>query len=444
MLFKYQIYMKINYTNLENELKNIENDFEKALETFKNDGIFNKKEIVYTNDDKIRLKQKWILIKKVFLDLKNIIKVSKYRFMITWDYNNFVIKYYVTNMYYDNLLKLNKTFWIHEDFIRQQLEDRFKYNYNSIARYIYRFKFLYFLNYHKNFVLLLKDKIDKDLFWIIDKIKKQKDFQIEKRLFFDSTNIFYHIKYMVLNIAYYVVKYIWTLFSNIKISSRKWWLITKDSKKQYLKIAVSGDIILTRANWFWTNISIPGFWKHMSMYLWTWKYLEKNFPKYIDWLKKDKHYIIEAVWWWVRIVEFTDLCKHNDYLCVVRPRFSDDKKYRAIKQTLKSIWKKYDFLFNYYSDKSFVCSELITKSYLKDNENDEWLTINLEKIWLWITYPPNNLIKKLEQEHNLKNRELDPIIFIDSSEKTKLNFVNKNTDDLYNSWKRSRYSMFLK
>ena len=75
--------MKINYTNLENELKNIENDFEKALKTFKNDDIFNKKEIVYTNDDKIRLKQKWILIKKVFLDLKNIIKVSKYRFMIT-------------------------------------------------------------------------------------------------------------------------------------------------------------------------------------------------------------------------------------------------------------------------------------------------------------------------------------------------------------------------
>jgi hypothetical protein len=31
----------------------------------------------------------------------------------------------------------------------------------------------------------------------------------------------------------------------------------------------------------------------------------------------------------------------------------------------------YDYLFNYYSDLSFVCSELITKSFLKENKNDE-------------------------------------------------------------------------
>jgi len=42
--------------------------------------------------------------------------------------------------------------------------------------------------------------------------------------------------------------------------------------------------------------------------------------------------------------------------------------------------REYDYLFNYYSDQSFVCSELITKSYLKDSENDEGLTIELQKI----------------------------------------------------------------
>ena len=28
-----------------------------------------------------------------------------------------------------------------------------------------------------------------------------------------------------------------------------------------------GDVLITRRNWAATNISIPGFWKHMSMYI---------------------------------------------------------------------------------------------------------------------------------------------------------------------------------
>ncbi len=432
----------MNYKNLEKDIKKIKKEFQISLKSFKNDSIFSKKEIVYTKAEKIRLKKKWVSIKNTFLWLRAIIKDSKYNSL--WDYNSFVIRYYVTNLYYENLLKINKLFWIHEDFIRQQLDERFKYNYNSIARYIYRFKFLYFLNYHKKFVLLLENKIDKDLIWIMEEIRNQKELKIKKRLFFDSINILYHMKYFVLKIVYHIVKYVWTLFSNIKLKFRKWWLITKENRNKYLKIAEPGDIILTRTNRVATNISIPWFWKHMSMYIWTGEYLEENFSKYIEWLNKDKHYIIESVWWWVQVVEFKELCKHNDYLCVLRPNFSDDKKYRAIKQTLKSIWKKYDFLFNYHSDKSFVCSELITKSYLKDDEADEGLTISLEKIWLWIAYPPNNLIKKLSKQQKNNKKELSEVIFIDSIEKTKHNFINRDKQELYDSYKRSRYTWMLK
>jgi uncharacterized protein YycO len=56
---------------------------------------------------------------------------------------------------------------------------------------------------------------------------------------------------------------------------------------------------------------------------------------------------------------------------VLRTNFSCEKIKKAIKQTLSLMKSDYDYSFNYYSDKSFVCSELITKAYLKDDEDDE-------------------------------------------------------------------------
>lgn len=65
---------------------------------------------------------------------------------------------------------------------------------------------------------------------------------------------------------------------------------------------------------------------------------------------------------------------------------------------MNNLWKSYDFIFNYHSDKRFVCSALILKSYAKENEKDEGIDIELEKISIWIAYPPNNFIKKVIEE----------------------------------------------
>lgn len=44
-------------------------------------------------------------------------------------------------------------------------------------------------------------------------------------------------------------------------------LITQAQQKQIESSLESGDILLTRKNWAATNLNIPGYWKHMALYI---------------------------------------------------------------------------------------------------------------------------------------------------------------------------------
>lgn len=99
-------------------------------------------------------------------------------------------------------LKLHETFQENEDFIRQFLDENYKENYSTIVRYIYRANFLYYLNYPKEFLNLIQDKIDIELKWML---KKEIDYKI--KLNFDYKNFYYYIKFKLDKILYFLVKY---------------------------------------------------------------------------------------------------------------------------------------------------------------------------------------------------------------------------------------------
>lgn len=182
----------------------------------------------------------------------------------------------------------------------------------------------------------------------------------------------------------------------------------------------------------------------MSMYLWTGEYLQNNFKNEVfKSLEKSNHYIIESTGKWVKIAEFKDFTYRLDYLWIFRTTFSDQKIKNAIIETSKMLHKDYDYLFNYYSDNSFVCSELITKAYLKDSIDNEWLTIELKKIAWWLTYPPNDFAKKAYDENEKENKEIYGVLFIDSTIKNEQSFIATH-NELLKSYKRSKFSFFLK
>lgn len=107
----------------------------------------------------------------------------------------------------------------------------------------------------------------------------------------------------------------------------------------------------------------------MAMYIGTGAFLEEHFG--VKNLHQNTHYIIEAIGLGVQIIPIETLCGHNDYLGVIRPRFSLEKKQKAIAKTLSLVGREYDYSFNFYSDVNYVCSTLITKAYLPENNTDE-------------------------------------------------------------------------
>ena len=421
------------------EIKILETEYKNLNKEFKNHKILKSNLNKYLKEDKDSFKILWLKYIDFFSRLQKLIKLSKYRrFYFFVNYHKLILRKYVLVFYFNSIIDIEKIFWKHEEFIRVFLWENFKKNYEHFAKYIYRPNFINIINTPNIFIKAFTKFIKPSLYKILD--SKKLDIKNNNRLKTDRKNLFFYIKHRVDKILFIISKNVWYIISKTKFTTRKKWLITDKNIDIYLKIAKPWDIFLTRWNWNASNLSIPGFWKHMSMYLWKWSFLKENFDyKFINKLDNKTHYIIEATWKWIEIVELKHLSSTNDYLWVSRTKFKKDKIFRVLNNSFKHIWKWYDHRFDYYSDSSLVCTELIMKSYTKEFVWDVGIDIKLENIWVSLTYPPNNFVDLLVDW----KEGVEPIFFIDSFEKKWENFIS-TTDKFLKSRKRSRFSLFLK
>lgn len=424
-------------------LSKIDKQFSHALSTFQSDPLFSSNQTIYTDDDKARIAKNWKAIQKPFLELRKIIRSLMWRSFLTFgSKNSFVVKYSAIVTYYNMVYELQQSFGPHEEFLRQYLDDAFDENYSTIARYMYHIRFYSVLSYPREYFLSLRDEVDGTLAPLFDRPEKHA-WDVEKRWKHDLINIWYHIRYKLSLLLTWISKHGGRLMLHIHIRKREHGLITDENIKAVEKLLEPGDILLTRGNWAATNLNIPGFWKHMAMYIGTGKYLKEKYSfETTSKLKDESHYIIEAIGLWVQIIPLETLCGHNDYLWVLRPKFKVEKRERAIEKTLKLVGKSYDYSFNYYSDVNYVCSTLVTKAYLPESYTDEGIHITLTRIGTGITYPPNDIVKKYANEHATKKSELDFVAFIDSIDKTGENFLAPEAA-FRNSGFRPKLSFFL-
>jgi hypothetical protein len=422
------------------QIKFLEEKQEWLFNELKNHSIFDTKNNNYTDKDKKDFLLLWGEYVILFKNIEKLIKKNKYRkFIIFKNYSKLVLQRYLLRFYFHILQQLLIHFWNNERFIRQLLKENTTDNYGRFSSFVYKPKYINIYNIPSLFLKPYKIILNKN---IIEYIKVSKFISDPlSRVRTDSSNLYFHCKHTTDKWIFKLMKVIWNFISHIRFSKRKTGLITDKNLNKYLELAQPWDILLTRWNWNATNISIPGFWKHMSLYMWTWKYLSEKF-----WYKKlenKKHYIIESTAEWVILKLIQELTQHNDYLWVIRSNFSLDKRKRIIKKAWEQIWKGYDYIFNFHSDSSLVCSELVLKSYSKDDKNDEGFNIKLENIGMWVTFPPNNILKILNKQQLNKKPKIYPYFFIYSIEKTHKNFINSSWA-LLNSGHRSRFSFFLK
>ncbi len=254
-------------------------------------------------------------------------------------------------------------------------------------------------------------------------------------------------------------------------------IITQDDvKKWVLPRLAPGDVLVARSNWFLSNIGLPGFWPHALLYVGDAKDLAAAFdadPGVIAWAKaqpekassltellgkrfpeKWKTYstspdfqghapirVIESISEGVSFTA-TEHAFGVDYLAALRPRVPAVDKARAIVRAFTYQGRPYDFDFDFFSDATLVCTELVFKAY-QPSSDQQGISIGLVDVAGRRTLPANEFIRLFDQEGDSPKRQFDFVLFLDASEKKDQAFL-ADEPSLRASWKRLKWDLAQK
>ncbi len=237
-----------------------------------------------------------------------------------------------------------------------------------------------------------------------------------------------------------------------------------------------GDILLERREWYLTNVGIPGFWPHAALYIGTAKERQHYFDDEAvgKWVKSNgvdsgdfeqllqktnataykkslepDHYkqesgdatrVIEAI---ANGVVFTSL-EHSaaaDSIAALRPRLSKLEVAKAILKAFKYAGRPYDYNFDFLTDNSMVCSELVYKSYQPD-ENQKGLNLPLRSMAGKLIMPANEIARLYANQFGTEQQQMDLILFLDGDEYSKKSI--KSTDEAFRkSWHRPKWHIIV-
>ncbi len=257
-----------------------------------------------------------------------------------------------------------------------------------------------------------------------------------------------------------------------KVKRKNSTLIAQEQLDVMRKQLRPGDIIVERRDWYLSNVGLPGFWPHAELYVGTFEemksfftdpevaahyrkkakagdfmdYLEKKYPARMKEFRKTApdgypHRIIEAV---SEGVKFSSLEEGAlaDYIGVVRPRLSKLDIAKAVDEAFRYLGRPYDFNFDFITDSSIVCSELIYKIY-KSGRDRKGLSFALREIAGRKAMPANDIVAKFDREFGSRSRELDFVYFLDGVERDKT-AVSRSAEDLRASHRRMKWDIAQK
>jgi hypothetical protein len=252
-----------------------------------------------------------------------------------------------------------------------------------------------------------------------------------------------------------------------KVYRRTTSLVTQDQIRSMLPKLEPGDILLERREWYLSNIGLPGFWPHAALYIGTPEQRKSYFEdaETMEWvrsrgqtdgsldsllrLRYSKAYtagvtpylghhprILEAM---SEGVTFTSL-EHSaeaDSVAVLRPRLSKREKAIAIYRAFHYAGRPYDFNFDFQTDSSLVCTELIYKSY-EPSAGMQGLKMPVVEILGRHATPANELVKQFDSQFGTPSQQSDLIWFLDGKEQER-RAVEATLADFRESWKRPKW-----
>ena len=245
-------------------------------------------------------------------------------------------------------------------------------------------------------------------------------------------------------------------------------LISKKDLKKMRKKMRPGDIIVTRSNWYLSNIGLPGFWPHAELYLGDESELDSAFssPELKAFLKREygeerlaavlkskfaiawtaykekrenePSVIIEAVSEGVKFSTISEACG-ADYVGVIRPKRTEIERAKAILTAFSKHGLPYDFNFDFATDETLVCTELVYKAY-QPTDNFRGIDFPTTRVMGRNTLPANDLIKFYA---TTGSNEFEFVYFLDGVEKSESAVVSTEAQ-FKQSWKRPKWDVVQK
>ncbi len=279
----------------------------------------------------------------------------------------------------------------------------------------------------------------------------------------------------IFSIWFPIQKGLATWMGHTRLASRKPYItpILADSLGENLQ---PGDIIFIRKNWYLSNVGLPGFWPHVALYLGTsdeqkayfdkdsdvlqyvreqsngtcstftsfWKKkMPGNFERFIKPANKDGRRVrtIEALSEGVvfNSLEATCAC---DYVAAIRPRLSKKEIAIALLYAIDKEGTPYDWDFDFQTDATLVCTELIYKAYQERPGISRGLHYEPVEIAGRMTLPPNNMVSRFKENLGKPNQETDFVGFIDASENKECAFKS-DIKAFQESCVRTKWELFL-
>ena len=202
-----------------------------------------------------------------------------------------------------------------------------------------------------------------------------------------------------------------------------------------------GDILFERRDWALTNVGLPGFWPHVSLYVGTPDERTQLFGADFERRLRDvapQRYaelangnVIEAVGQGVVINTF-EKAADADYLAVIRPRVDGTVKSEAIARAFAMTGLPYDFEFDFVTDDRVVCSELVFKAY------EQRLDLPVPRYAGRSVATPNDFARWFDERFDATKRGADFIVFLDGHAHSRSATI-ENADAFRQSWRRPRW-----
>ena len=250
-------------------------------------------------------------------------------------------------------------------------------------------------------------------------------------------------------------------------------LITEAQIRALRSLLAPGDILLSRREWYLSNIGLPGFWPHSALYVGTpqerkayfgadvgvrvWvrmhgvesgnfeDFLQKSYPD--AFLKNGPSgsqsrapTVVEATSEGVCLVPL-ETAAHADTLAVLRPRLPRVAQARAVLRAFLYRGRPYDFDFDFQTDSSLVCTELIYKAY-EPEPHIAGLALPLQEILGRQVTTANHMVRMFDEEYGKKTQQLDLILFLDANETHKAAYRSR-VKAFRGSWKRPKWHILV-